>query len=121
MTKSITRVNAIEVAMELVKASEVEDRDDVIEVLEKIKTSFSKKSNSKADKAKSEEAEKIQKAILDTIGTGRMRLVGITKGVNEILGTEYSTNKVSANLTKLKDSGLVIREEEKKIAYFTVA
>ena len=50
-----------------------------------------------------------------------MRVSDITKAVNEILGTDFTSNKVSAQVTVLKNDGIIIREVEKKIAYFSLA
>lgn len=119
-TIKVTRVNAIEVSKALVSASEIENKNEVLEVLDKMIESFSKKSTSKADKAKAEENENIRSAILEVLANGKARVSDITKGVNEILGTDYTSNKVSAQVTVLKNEGSISREVEKKIAYFSV-
>lgn len=120
-TVKVTRVNAIEVSKALVSASEVPNKAEVLEVLDKLIESLSKKSVSKADKQRAEENENIRSAILDAIADGKMRVADITKGVNSILGTDYTSNKVSAQVTVLKNEGTLVREVEKKVAYFSVA
>lgn len=117
----VTRVDAMNICKELVSASGREDADKVIAVLDKLITSFSKRGESKADKAKAEENEVIRATIVDVLKNGRMRVSEITKAVNESLGTDYTSNKVSAQVTRLKDSNTITREVEKKIAYFSIS
>ena len=117
----VTRVDAMNICKALVLNSEREDSAEVIAVLNKMIESLSKKSVSKADKAKIEENENIRSTILNVLAGNRMRVSDITKAVNNILGTDYTSNKVSAQVTVLKGDGSVLREVDKKIAYFTVA
>lgn len=118
-TIKVTRVDALNKAIEILGS--VEGNAEYIEVLDKIKASMSKKSVSKTDKARIEENENIRSAILEVLNGKRMRVSDITKAVNETLGTDYTSNKVSAQVTVLKGDGSVLREVDKKIAYFTVA
>ena len=117
----VTRVDAMNICKALVLESEREDSTEVIAVLDKMIESLSKKSVSKADKARIEENENIRSAILEVLNGKRMRVSDITKAVNESLGTDYTSNKVSAQVAVLKGDGSVLREVDKKIAYFTVA
>ena len=117
----VTRVEAMNICKALVLDSEREDSTEVIAVLDKMIESLSKKSVSKADKAKMAENENIRSAILSVLDGKRMRVSDITKAVNETLGTDYTSNKVSAQVTALKGDGAILREVDKKIAYFTVA
>lgn len=118
-TIKVTRVDALNKAIEILGS--VEGNAEYIEVLDKIKASMSKKSVSKTDKARIEENENIRSAILEVLNGKRMRVSDITKAVNETLGTDYTSNKVSAQVTVLKGDGSILREVDKKIAYFTVA
>lgn len=115
----VTRVKALDKAIEILGT--MENTTEYIEVLEKIKASVSKKSESKADKARAEENGNIRNAITEVLEGGKMRVSDITKAVNEVLGTDFTSNKVSAQVTALKDDGIIIREVEKKIAYFSLA
>ena len=117
----VTRVDAMNICKALVSESERSDKTEVMAVLDKMIESLSKKSVSKADKARIEENENIRSAILDVLTGKRMRVSDITKAVNDSLGTDYTSNKVSAQVTVLKGDGAIVREVEKKIAYFTVA
>lgn len=115
----VTRVMALDKAIEVLGT--MENTTEYVEVLGKIKASVSKRSESKADKARAEENGNIRNAITEVLEGGKMRVSDITKTVNEILGTDFTSNKVSAQVTALKNDGVIIREVEKKIAYFSLA
>ena len=115
----VTSVKALDKAIEVLGT--MENTTEYIEVLEKIKASVSKKSESKTDKARAEENGNIRNAITEVLEGGKMRVSDITKAVNEVLGTDYTSNKVSAQVTVLKNDGIITREVEKKIAYFSLA
>ena len=91
---------------------------DLIEFLTDRKDKATRKSGTKAEKPENAD---IRGAILNFLAVGvKARISDITKGVNEALGTDYTSNKVSAQMTKLKNDGLVVRDVEKKIAYFSI-
>ena len=115
----VTRVMALDKAIEVLET--MENTTEYVEVLGKIKASVSKKSESKADKAKAEENGKIRNAITEILDGRKMRVSDITKAVNEVLGTDFTSNKVSAQVTVLKNEGVITREVEKKVAYFSLA
>ena len=118
----VTRVQAMNICRELVSGSDRADKEKVIEVIDKMIESLSKKSVSKADKAKIEENEAIRSAILEVLASAnKQRVSEITKAVNERMSADYTSNKVSAQVTVLKGNGSVIREVEKKVAYFSLA
>ena len=118
-TIKVTRVDALNKAIEVLGS--VEGNAQYIEVLDKIKASVSKKSVSKADEARILENENIRTAIVDFLANGKARVSDITKAVNEVLGTDFTSNKVSAQVTVLKNEGIVVREVDKKIAFFSLA
>lgn len=118
-TIKVTRVDALNKAIEVLGS--VEGNTEYIEVLDKIKASVSKKSVSKADEARILENENIRTAIVDFLANGKARVSDITKAVNEVLGTDFTSNKVSAQVTVLKNEGTVVREVDKKIAFFSLA
>ena len=93
------------------------DEFDVIEFLSDRKAK-SVKAGTKTEKPENAE---IRSAILEVLANGKARISDITKGVNSILESDYSSNKVSAQVTILKNEGTVVRTVEKKIAYFEVA
>ena len=118
-TIKVTRVDALNKAIEVLGS--VEGNAEYIEVLDKIKASVSKKSVSKADEARMAENETIRTAIVDFLADRKARVSDITKGVNDILGTDFTSNKVSSQVTVLKNDGTAVREVEKKIAFFSLA
>ena len=121
-TIKVTRVEAMNICRELISNTERADKDEVIAVIDKMIESLSKKSVSKADKARIEENEAIRSAILEVLAEkGKQRVSDITKAVNGRMSADYTSNKVSAQVTALKDNGSIIREVEKKIAYFSIA
>ena len=121
-TIKVTRVEAMNICRELISDTDRADKADVIAVIDKMIESLSKKSVSKADKARIEENEAIRSAILEVLAeSGKQRVSDITKAVNNRMSTDYTSNKVSAQVTVLKDNGSIVREVEKKIAYFSLA
>ena len=97
--------------------TEVDDFD-LIEFLNDRKEKATRKSGTKTEKPENAD---IRTAIIEYLGTvDKARISDVTKGVNDILGTDYTSNKVSAQMTKLKNEGTVVREVEKKIAYFSL-
>lgn len=121
-TIKVTRVEAMNICRELISNTERADKGDVIAVIDKMIESLSKKSVSKADKARVEENEAIRSAILKVLAEkGKQRVSDITKAVNSRMSADYTSNKVSAQVTALKDNGSIIREVEKKIAFFSIA
>ena len=92
---------------------------DLIEFLNDRKDKATRKSGTKAEKPENAD---IRTAIVEYLGTvDKARISDVTKGVNDILGTDYTSNKVSAQMTKLKNDLAVVREVEKKIAYFSLS
>ena len=83
--------------------------------------SLEKKANApRAVSAEVKENAKLREAILATMEPGKR--YRISDLIAKVPGLETaSTHKVSALLTPLKNNGLVIREEEKRIAYFRKA
>jgi hypothetical protein len=91
---------------------------DVKGKIEDIAKSLEKKANApRAQSAEVKENAKLRQAILDTMVVGqRYRISDL---IAKVPGLETaSTHKVSALLTPMKNNGLIIREEEKRIAYF---
>ena len=91
---------------------------DLIEFLIDRKDKATRKSGTKAEKPENADIRNAIIEFLDTVDNARISVV--TKGVNDILGTDYTSNKVSAQMTKLKNEGTVVRTVDKKIAYFSL-
>lgn len=117
----VTVAQKFDMVIEALTNAEVTEVDgiDLIEFLTDRKDKAIRKSGTKTEKPENAD---IRTAILEYLGTvDKARISDVTKGVNEALGTDYTSNKVSAQMTKLKNDGLVVREVEKKIAYFSLA
>lgn len=95
------------------------DGINLVEFLNDRKEKATRKSATKTEKP---ENAGIREAIMAYLGSvDKARISDVTKNINELLDTDYTSNKVSAQMTKLKNDGLVTREVEKKIAYFSLA
>ena len=95
---------------------------DVKEKLENIKASIDKK-NSAERKPTATQTENVgfKSAIVDYLGTcDKAQTIGdIMKGCAEV--SELTNQRVSAIVRQLKDDGIVVREEIKRKAYFSLA
>ena len=121
-TIKVTRMDAMNICREIISNTDRADKADVIEVIDKMIESLSKKSVSKADKAKIEENDAIRSAILEVLAEkSKQRVSDITKAVNNRMSTDYTSNKISSQVTVLKNDKAITREVEKKIAYFSLA
>ena len=116
----VTVAEKFDMVIEALESAEVTEVNgiDLIEFLTDRKDKAIRKSGTKAEKPENAD---IRAAILEYLGTvDKARISDVTKGVNDILGTDYTSNKVSAQMTKLKNDLAVVREVEKKIAYFSL-
>lgn len=113
--EKITRVVALETA---IKA--LDGNDEVVEVLEKIKASITKKSGS-AKPTKVQLANEVTKsAILDFLATvEKATIKDITLNADGC--AELSSQKVTALVSALVKDNKVVRTMEKKVAYFALA
>ena len=122
-TNATNKVTIADKFNALIDYFNTEDKDNfefefnVTEFLED-RLAKSKKNSTKTEKPENAD---IRIAILEVLANGKARISDITKGVNSILDSDYSSNKVSAQVTILKNEGTVVRTVEKKIAYFEVA
>ena len=114
MTNKMTYVKALEIA---IKA--VEDNKEVAEKLEALKASVAKKNSAeRKPTATQKENEGYKEAILAYMETGKKyTITELMKGVVEL--ADLSNQRVSALVRQLKEDGLVLREEEKRKAYFS--
>lgn len=114
MADTITRTSVIEKAI----ATQGIFTDEEVEVLEKIKKSFSRKSQS--SKARVAEVEKMTAMVLDYIEEcPGLKAKEIAIGL-DLYGKDGTpaTQKVSAYAKKLVDAGIVERRKDKKDTRF---
>ena len=114
MTNKMTYVKALEIA---IKA--VEDNKEVAEKLEALKASVAKKNSAERKPTATQKVnEGYKEAILAYMETGKKyTITELMKGVVEL--ADLSNQRVSALVRQLKEDGLVLREEEKRKAYFS--
>ena len=114
MTNKMTYVKALEIA---IKA--VEDNKEVAEKLEALKASVAKKNSAERKPTATQKAnEGYKEAILAYMETDKKyTITELMKGVVEL--ADLSNQRVSALVRQLKEDGLVLREEEKRKAYFS--
>ena len=80
-----------------------------------------KRDNKKATKTQTENVG-IKALILEVLAEkSKQRVSDITKAVNDRMSTDYTSNKISSQVTVLKNDKAITREVEKKIAYFSLA
>lgn len=116
----VTVADKFDMVIEALTNAEVTEVNgiDLIEFLNDRKDKATRKSGTKAEKPENADIRNAIIEFLDTVDNARISVV--TKGVNDILGTDYTSNKVSAQMTKLKNEGTVVRTVDKKIAYFSL-
>ena len=114
MTNKMTYVKALEIA---IKA--VEDNKEVAEKLEALKASVAKKNSAERKPTATQKAnEGYKEVILAYMEVGKKyTITELMKGVVEL--ADLSNQRVSALVRQLKEDGLVLREEEKRKAYFS--
>ena len=114
MTKKMTYVQALEIAIASVDG-EVKER------LEALKASVEKRNSADRKPTKTQEAnEAIKTEILDFMADGgKYTVTDIMGGVASLEGA--SNQKAASLVRQLKESGLIVREEIKRKAYFHIA
>lgn len=119
MANKITNVQALEVVIAYATENTEAFAPEVVEKITKIRDTYTKKSeNRKPTKAQVEGAE-IREVIKDVIVNADKALTA-TQVLNAVAGKfeGITLPKVTAQLTKLKETGEVVRFMDKKTAYF---
>ena len=114
MTNKMTYAKALEIAMNAVK-----ENKEVYDKLDALKASIAKKNSAERKPTATQKAnEGYKEAILAYMEVGKKyTITELMKGVVEI--ADLSNQRVSALVRQLKEDGLVLREEEKRKAYFS--
>ena len=121
MANKITNVQALEVVIAYATENTEVFAPEVVEKITKIRDTYTKKSeNRKPTKAQVEGAE-IREAIKDALFDAGKALTA-TQVLNAVADKfeGITLPKVTAQLTKLKETGDVVRFIDKKTAYFNV-
>ena len=111
-----------EMYAELLNLAEVKANPEFVEFIEGRIAVNNKKSESKKQTPTQKANEEIKTVIVEEILSGGqvMTVTQITKAL-EIKYSEITLNKVNALVRQLKLDGVVTRNEEKGVAYFSLA
>ena len=119
MEKRITNKERFEQLIEVVKASGVANMDELVEFLESRIESAAKKRNGQTKTQK--ENEKLVEVVFEGIANAG-HPVTVTELFKAVESDEIkSAQKLSALVKKLKDADRIVRTEDKKKAYFSIA
>ena len=117
--KRITKKEKFEMVKELVLASEVDNKDLLVEFIDKEVENLTKKVGAKT-KTQKENEVLVEKVYDELARLGKA--VTVTELLKEVEIEGVATNqKASALLKKLVDAGRVKKVIEKKVSYFEVA
>lgn len=113
MTK-MTYATAIDFAINAI------DNEEVIEKLSALKAQLAKKSSAeRKPTATQKENVGFKEAIVSALGDGKYTITDIIKSVPEV--SALSNQRVSALVRQLVANGVLVREEIKRKAYFSLA
>ena len=113
MTK-MTCATAIDFAINAI------DNEEVIEKLSALKAQLAKKSSAeRKPTATQKENMGFKEAIVSALGDGKYTITDIIKSVPEV--SALSNQRVSALVRQLVADGVLVREEIKRKAYFSLA
>ena len=119
MEKRMTKRDYFSRLIEIVEGANVDNSEEIINFLNHEIELSKKKSNVKTKTQK--ENEGLMEVVFNALAeVGRPVTVTELMGANAEVGT-MSNQKVSALLKKLKDAGKVVRVDDKKKAYFSIA
>ena len=118
-TKKMTKRDYFSKLIEIVEGSNVDNSEEIIDFLNHEIELSKKKSNVKTKTQK--ENEVLMEVVFNTlVEVGKPMTVSELMSANEEVGA-MSNQKVSALLKKLKEEERVVRVEDKKKAYFSIA
>ena len=117
-TKKVTKKDNFAKVLSYIPATEVE----LVEFIKKEIDALERKSNtkSKAEKEKQAQNEELKNTLLRVLGS-LDEPVSVTQLMEYEEFTGLSNQKISALLRQMKLEGTVVRTEEKKKAYFSLA
>jgi hypothetical protein len=114
MANKITYATAIDFAINAI------DNEEVIEKLSALKAQLAKKSSAeRKPTATQKENVGFKEAIVSALGDGKYTITDIIKSVPEV--SALSNQRVSALVRQLVADGVLVREEIKRKAYFSLA
>ena len=118
-TKKMTKRDYFSKLIEIVESANVDNSEEIIDFLNH-EIELSKKKSSVKTKTQKEN-EVLMEVVFNVLAeVGKPMTVSELMSANEEIGA-MSNQKVSALLKKLKDDERVVRVEDKKKAYFSIA
>ena len=118
-TKKMTKRDYFSKLIEIVEDANVDNSEEIVNFLNNEIKLLNKKSNVKTKTQK--ENEVLMEVVFNTlVEVGKPMTVSELMSANEEVGA-MSNQKVSALLKKLKEDERVVRVEDKKKAYFSIA
>lgn len=118
--KKMTNAMALEVAIEVLKATDTAKYSEVVEKLDKMLEQTNKKSSAnRKPTATQVENEKLKTAIVNSLATGsKMTVTDMMKNIPEL--ADLTNQRVTSLVSSLVKEGKLKREVEKRKAYFSV-
>ena len=118
-TKKMTKRDYFSKLIEIVEGANVDNSAEIVNFLNNEIKLLNKKSNVKTETQKQNEV--LMEVVFNTlVEVGKPMTVSELMSANEKVGA-MSNQKVSALLKKLKEDERVVRVEDKKKAYFSIA
>lgn len=120
---STTKAQMFTAVIEIVKASDVANKAELVERLEHEIELTSRKSNGEKAKAKAEEDERLMGLILDVLADGKARTVSEIQAQRTELSVSagISNSKVTSLLGKLLVAEQVTRIQDKRKSLYVIA
>ena len=119
--KKVTKKERFEMIKEIVLNTNVEDKNEMIEFINREIELLNKKRTSGSKTAKQKENDELAEKLYEVLAEiGRPVTVSELQKENDEFGA-LSNQKVSALMKMLKSAGRVVRVDDKKKAYFSIA
>ena len=119
--KKVTKKERFEMIKEIVLNANVEDKNEMIEFINREIELLNKKRTSGSKTAKQKENDELAEKLYEVLAEiGRPVTVSELQKENDEFGA-LSNQKVSALMKMLKSAGKVVRVDDKKKAYFSIA
>ena len=119
--KKVTKKERFEMIKEIVLNANVEDKNEMIEFINREIELLNKKRTSGSKTAKQKENDELVEKLYEVLAEiGRPVTVSELQKENDEFGA-LSNQKVSALMKMLKSAGRVVRVDDKKKAYFSIA
>ena len=120
-TVKVTKRERFEQLMEIVKASEVENSAELVAFIEHEVELLTKKNSRSGKPTKTQVENETIKAQIVSVLESAGKPMTVTQLLAKSELADLSNQKVSALLTQLRKTGIVVRTVEKKVAFYSLA